>query len=682
MKIRTQINGVLVIAAIVIPVTFYMALVAARDLEQRAGDITAAEELMTSATQLGQVAVETALFHESRSPEQWQQKIAGIKADIDQIKATTPSEKNNLRLLYKKIALMQLVYSRLNRPAPSAIDPGTIVAAVEARSIASLLVITQEIMVIGTELIRSDREESARALRNMQIYLGLMILMVGTLTAFLGYLVRHRILRPLRVIELGTQKVAAGIYSHRLKLQRADEIGELALAFDAMAMRIERTAVDLERHRDNLAALVSSRTAELSKAKDVAEAVSVALRDKNLELQLATSVAEKANGAKSDFLSSMSHELRTPLNAILGFAQLLESGSPAPTVSQQRSLEQILKGGWYLLELINEILDLSLIESGMASLSQEPVALAALLLECHAMIEPLAQKRGLTLQFPHFDTPAFISGDHTRVKQVLINLLSNALKYNRAEGSVTVECTLSSPDRMRISVGDTGLGLAPEQVAQLFQPFNRLGNEAGAEEGTGIGLVVAKRLVELMDGTIGVDSVAGIGSVFWVEFATASAPQLVVSGDDPLALLPPALRVDAPQRTVLCVEDNPSNLALIEQLIARRPDLRLLSASHGNLGIEFARSHQPDVILMDINLPGISGLAALHILRADPLTATIPVIALSANAIPGEIEKALAAGFFRYLAKPLRVNEFMATLDLALLQGRVAGLGPTGLLST
>jgi PAS domain S-box-containing protein len=388
-----------------------------------------------------------------------------------------------------------------------------------------------------------------------------------------------------------------------------------------------------------------------------------ALQDKNVELEKARLVAEKANVAKSDFLSSMSHELRTPLNAILGFTQLMESGSPPPTPSQKKNLDQILKAGWYLLELINEILDLALIESGKVTLSPEPVSLIEVMLECRTMIEPQAQKRGIRMTFPRFEVPYFVSGDRIRVKQVLINLLFNAIKYNRPEGAVTVEYTVSAPDSIRISVRDTGAGLAPEQLAQLFQPFNRLGKETGAEEGTGIGLMVTKRLVELMGGTIGADSAVGVGSVFWFELSLSTAPLLVALEAGHAAAVRPQASDDTALRRVLYVEDNPANLELVEQLIARRPDLRLLSAADGNLGIEFARVYQPEVILMDINLPGISGIEAMRVLRADPATAHIPIIALSANAVPRDIERALAAGFFRYLTKPIKVNQFMDTLD-------------------
>jgi PAS domain S-box-containing protein len=403
-------------------------------------------------------------------------------------------------------------------------------------------------------------------------------------------------------------------------------------------------------------------------ARDVTERkrLDQILQEKNVELEGAKSTAEKANLAKSDFLSSMSHELRTPLNAILGFAQLMQSDTPPPTASQTESIEQILQAGWYLLELINEILDLALIESGKLSMSSEPVSLAEVMLECQAMIEPQAQKQGITLKFPRFDNTCFVRGDRTRIKQILVNLVSNAIKYNCEHGSVDVTWTTLAPERIRVSIQDTGAGLSPEQTAQLFQPFNRLGQETGDTEGTGIGLVVTRRLIELMGGTIGVESTVGVGSVFSIEMTLTSAPDFKDAGAE-LGVNVPLHGETGPEHyTLLYVEDNPANLKLVERLISRRPDMRLLTAVNGRLGVELAAGRQPEVILMDINLPDISGFEALKILRAGAATASIPVIALSANAMPRDIEKGLKAGFLRYLTKPIKVNEFMDALDAAL----------------
>jgi PAS domain S-box-containing protein len=414
-------------------------------------------------------------------------------------------------------------------------------------------------------------------------------------------------------------------------------------------------------------------------ARDITERKQIehVLREKNVELEAAKSAAEKANLAKSDFLSSMSHELRSPLNAILGFAQLMETGSVPLTASHKDSVDQILHAGWHLLKLINEILDLAVIESGKVSLSSEPVSLGEILQESQAMVEPQAQQRGIRMTFPHFDRLQYVSADRTRLKQIFINLLSNAIKYNVAGGEVRVDLVVHPGKRVRVSIRDAGNGLSPEKLAQLFQPFNRLGQEAGGVEGTGIGLVVTKRLVELLGGAIGVESAVGEGSTFWVELVEAMPPHFETDGDTPeteaLLHVTSVLRV----RTIVYIEDNPANLRLVEQLILRRPDLRLLTATSGIPGVDLAVASQPEVILMDINLPDISGIEALKILRGNPATAHIPVIALSANAMPRDIEQGLQAGFFLYLTKPIKVNEFMDTLNMAL-KFAEDGLAPPG----
>ncbi len=402
-------------------------------------------------------------------------------------------------------------------------------------------------------------------------------------------------------------------------------------------------------------------------ARDVTERKRLdgVLEDKNVELEAARALAEKANLAKSDFLSSMSHELRSPLNAILGFAQLMESESPAPSSSQQESIGQILRAGWHLLKLINEILDLTKIESRQIPLSKEPVLLGEILMECQGMFEPQAQQRGIVMRFPKHDAALYVLADHTRLKQVFINLLTNAIKYNTLQGTVEVNCTQEAHRRIRVSIRDTGIGLRPDQQAQLFQAFNRLGQEAGGVEGTGIGLVVAKQLVELMGGTIGVQSTVGVGSVFWFELDAVDAPVLAMDRNH-VALSLPLVSRPTTERTLLYVEDNPANMKLVQKIIERHPELRLLMASNGLAGIELARSALPDVILLDINLPGINGFETLKLLREDALTAHIPALAISANAMASDVKKGQEAGFMRYLTKPIKVDEFMLALNVAL----------------
>jgi PAS domain S-box-containing protein len=407
-------------------------------------------------------------------------------------------------------------------------------------------------------------------------------------------------------------------------------------------------------------------------ARDITERkrLDEVLQQNNVELEIAKLAAEKANLAKSDFLSGMSHELRTPLNAILGFAQLIETGTPEPTPSQKRSVDQILQAGWYLLELINEILDLALIESGRLSLSHEPIELSEILFECQAMIGPQALKRGINVHFPRLEVPHYVIADRTRVKQVLINLLSNSIKYNNFGGSVKVTYEETTSGRVRVEVQDTGNGLPQDKLEQLFQPFNRLGQEGTSEEGTGIGLVVCKRLIELMRGEIGVRSTVGTGSVFWIELSRTDVPETLAAIQLRQTIVQveilPTLQNSACLRTLLYLEDNSANLMLVEDLIGRRSDIRLITARDGPTGIEIARLEFPDAILMDINLPGISGLQALRILALDPSTAHIPVVALSANAMPSDIERGMQSGFFDYLTKPIKVVELMGALDRAL----------------
>ena len=396
------------------------------------------------------------------------------------------------------------------------------------------------------------------------------------------------------------------------------------------------------------------------------------LETSNQSLAVATAAAEQANRAKSEFLSNISHELRTPLNAIIGFGQLLAgNGPPRPVEQQTAYVDHIVKAGRHLLTLINEILNLSQIEAGKLTVAAESVSLAEVLAECEAMTEPLATQHRIRVMFPNACELTVVA-DRTRLKQVLLNLVSNAIKYNRERGTVIVDCSRCGPERVRIAVQDTGIGLQREQVGALFQPFNRLGQESGAAEGTGIGLVVTKRLVELMGGEIGVNSTPGIGSVFWIELRADESPaQTDAEAGRPQEQTNRGAAASEEARdgavsTVLCVEDNPASLRLVQAVLAARADIRLLSAPNGKLGVEMARTHLPAVILMDNNMPEMSGRQAQTILRDDPRTADIPIIALTANAMPGAIDDGVAAGFFRYLTKPFDVGNLMAALDEAL----------------
>ena len=319
------------------------------------------------------------------------------------------------------------------------------------------------------------------------------------------------------------------------------------------------------------------------------------------------------------------------------------------------------------MALINDILDLALVESGKLLLSLEPVQLSDVVFECEAMAEAQAARRGVRVVFARPQSSLFVKADRTRLKQVLSNLLDNAVKYNKDGGFVTVDFSLTELGRLRISVTDTGTGLSKAQISQLFQPFNRLGQEGGSEEGTGIGLVMTKRLVELMGGSISVESSCGRGSVFCVELTRMpAAPQQLATVELSNASVVTSIGEAAQVYTMLYVEDKVANLMLVEDVMSRRTDLRMLSAHDGYTGLALAKSQSPDVILMDINLPGMSGLQTLTILKSDPVLKHIPVVALSANAMPYDIESGLSAGFFDYLTKPVKIYELMTSLDEAL----------------
>ncbi|MGH2375337.1 MAG: PAS domain-containing hybrid sensor histidine kinase/response regulator [bacterium] len=375
--------------------------------------------------------------------------------------------------------------------------------------------------------------------------------------------------------------------------------------------------------------------------------------------------AERANRAKSEFLSRMSHELRTPLNAILGFAQLLEMDSPSP--EQRESVQHILKGGRHLLELINEVLDIARIETGRLALSPEPVSVRDVIQESFELIAPLAVQQAISLNGPAAQTlEANVLADRQRLKQVLLNLLSNAVKYNRHGGMVTLSCEDTAGGRLRIKVKDTGPGIPRDKMPRLFIPFERLGAERTAVDGAGVGLALSKRLVEAMGGDIGVESEVGQGSTFWVEFPRVESPLERV---ERIRENVPASAGGAPAsgsagpRTVLYIEDNLANVDLLQRLLAQYPGVKLLSAMQGRLGLDLARQHRPDLILLDLHLPDIPGEEILRRLQANPQTRSIPVAVISADPGLGQGDRFLAVGAHACLTKPLDVKKLQTLLN-------------------
>ena len=388
------------------------------------------------------------------------------------------------------------------------------------------------------------------------------------------------------------------------------------------------------------------------------------------ELTHARATAEAASAAKSEFLSSMSHELRTPLNAILGFAQLLERDRKRPLDERQlERLGHVLRGGEHLLRLIDDILDLSRIEAGGVAMSSEPVSVGEVLTEVASTLEPMATRSQVKLAIEALPAAVpHVMADRTRLAQILMNFGSNAIKYGRPNGHVTFRTTLL-PDGVRVSVLDDGIGIPPDKRDKIFEPFQRAGQETGPIEGTGIGLTISKRLADMMRGRVGFTSEAGHGSEFWIDLvphrAVANSP--VPASRSSVAQSP--LAAGAARYLVAYVEDNPSNIAFMREVLDELPSVELITAPTAEIGIELIRARRPHVVIMDVNLPGISGFEAVKQLRELPETHDIPVVGLSAAALGRDTARARDVGFYRYLTKPVKVAELIETLE-ALLTAR------------
>ena len=454
--------------------------------------------------------------------------------------------------------------------------------------------------------------------------------------AALAWVVSSRITDPLVALAAAADDVAAGDYGRRVRVDRRDEIGRLARAFNVMTAEIQESHHTLERR-------VDERTAELAAAR----------RE-----------ADQANRAKSEFLSLMSHDLRTPLNSILGFAQLLET---EPLTSEQREhVSHILSGGRHLLALVSDVLDITRIESGQLGLAVEPVAIGPHAREAVQLIGPLASAGRIRIHVDEGLDETTVMADGQRLNQILLNLLSNAVKYNRQGGEVFVSGSRAGGGRFRLAVRDTGAGIRSEQIARLFQPFERLGAEQTAVEGTGLGLALSRALATAMGGTIGMTSRVERGSTFWVELPLAG--EATVRAAEPPAVTAAPAVAPSTSGLVLYVEDNQSNVRLLQRILQRRPGVELLHAATGATGVEIARLRRPDVILLDMHLPDTTGADVLALLAGDPRTRGIPKVIVTADATPGLARRLEAAGALACMTKPLNVPAMLRMIDRLLAQ--------------
>ncbi|HSD89148.1 MAG TPA: PAS domain S-box protein [Kofleriaceae bacterium] len=463
--------------------------------------------------------------------------------------------------------------------------------------------------------------------------------------------------------ELLDKSLGAGIFD--LSNETRDRLSTRWLAYH----RNPQGTLEVRTGTGRYLRVTETKTAEQGTVTTVADVTDDVLRAD--ELRRARETAEAASAAKSEFLSSMSHELRTPLNAILGFAQLLERDRKRPLDDrQQERLGHVLRGGEHLLRLIDDVLDLARIEAGRITVSAEPVDVAGVVRELIAVLEPMAARASIKLEIAIPDKLPMAIADRTRLTQILMNFGSNAIKYGKPGGHARITIRVIEEGTMRVLVSDDGIGIPPDKQDRIWEPFQRAGQETGPIEGTGIGLTITRRLAELMNGHVGFTSQVGRGSDFWVDLPVHHETSAGAHEAASAIQASPLASTTAAKHKIIYVEDNPSNIAFMKELMEELPTVELLTAPSAEIGLEMIHAHKPDLVIMDVNLPGMSGLEAVQRLRENPETRHIPVIGLSAAALLRDTAKAKDAGFYRYLTKPVKVDELTAVLEELLVHAR------------
>ena len=517
---------------------------------------------------------------------------------------------------------------------------------------------------IGFIFIQADFESlNARIIRYSGI--GFMVLVICTFVAFLlSSRLQAMISSPILNLAHTADKISIDKnFSIRAAKEDNDEIGHLADRFNEMLSQLQEREEKIHRHQEMLQDHVRERTRDLENE--------IQIRKKTeYELIKAKEEAESASLAKSEFLARMSHEFRTPMNAILGFAQLMKiDKSGEHSNIQLQNIEQILKAGNHLLTLINEVLDLSLIESGKMKLSLENIDVYSVVLEVLDLVNPMAKEAGIRVENKiEKEENLVVIADRKALIQSLLNLVSNAVKYNVKNGSVCLDWKREENGLLSIDVIDTGIGISLDKQKDLFDPFNRLGRDATKIEGTGIGLTITKNLLEFMGGKIVVDSSQGKGSRFSIQLKEGRDSMKIEVDDFDTDHSIPTGNSGNDHKTFLYIEDNLTNYELVKQILMERPQINLLHAVDGKTGIELSMKHSPNLILMDINLPDMNGKIVFKKLKDNPLTSSIPVIALSADAMQSDIQEALNLGFGNYITKPIQITPFLEKIDEILLK--------------